>query len=109
MMPAVSVAALRTRLTPASSVHSAAATDAAAPAPRPWKALVLGCLALAALSLLLRRSRPTTRGRGSSGAARSCTSTSSPRHGPSWKPLPVIFTTPFSLLGDDGAPLACGS
>ena len=25
--------------------------------------------------------------------------------GPSWKPLPVIFTTPFSLAGDDGAPL----
>ena len=25
--------------------------------------------------------------------------------GPSWKPLPVIFTTPFSFAGDDGAPL----
>ena len=25
--------------------------------------------------------------------------------GPSWKPLPVLFTTPFSLAGDDGAPL----
>jgi hypothetical protein len=24
--------------------------------------------------------------------------------GPSWKPLPVLFTTPFSLFGDDGAP-----
>jgi hypothetical protein len=24
--------------------------------------------------------------------------------GPSWKPLPVLFTTPFSLLGDDAAP-----
>lgn len=23
--------------------------------------------------------------------------------GPSWKPLPVLFTTPFSLLGDDAA------
>lgn len=23
--------------------------------------------------------------------------------GPSWKPLPVLFTTPFSLFGDDGA------
>ena len=25
--------------------------------------------------------------------------------GPSWKPLPVIFTTPFSLLGDSAAPV----
>ena len=25
--------------------------------------------------------------------------------GPCWKPLPVIFTTPFCLAGDDGAPL----
>jgi hypothetical protein len=24
--------------------------------------------------------------------------------GPSWKPLPVLFTTPFSLFGDDAAP-----
>jgi hypothetical protein len=24
--------------------------------------------------------------------------------GPSWKPLPVLFTTPFSLFGDDTAP-----
>jgi hypothetical protein len=24
--------------------------------------------------------------------------------GPSWKPLPVLFTAPFSLLGDDAAP-----
>src|SRR3954451_10169134 len=25
--------------------------------------------------------------------------------GPSWKPLPVLFTIPFSLAGDNGAPL----
>lgn len=25
-------------------------------------------------------------------------------HGPSWKPLPVLFTTPFALLGDSAAP-----
>ena len=24
--------------------------------------------------------------------------------GPSWKPLPVLFTAPFSLFGDDAAP-----
>ena len=49
-----------------------------APAPaRPWRLLVLGCLALAgAVAAAGRRSRPTTRGRGSSGAARSRTSIS---------------------------------
>jgi hypothetical protein len=26
------------------------------------------------------------------------------REGPSWKPLPVIFTTPFALFGEDTAP-----
>ena len=52
MMPGVSVAALRTRLTPAATVRSTDAVDAATRAPRPWKLLVLGCLALAALSLL---------------------------------------------------------
>jgi hypothetical protein len=26
------------------------------------------------------------------------------RTGPSWKPLPVLFTTPFALFGDDTAP-----
>jgi hypothetical protein len=26
------------------------------------------------------------------------------REGPSWKPLPVLFTTPFALFGDDTAP-----
>ncbi len=25
--------------------------------------------------------------------------------GPSWKPLPVLFTVPFSLVGDDAAPM----
>lgn len=27
-------------------------------------------------------------------------------YGPSWKPLPVLFTTPFALLGDSAAPAA---
>src|SRR3954465_14712848 len=74
------------------------------PAP-PWRLLVLGCLALAGLSLLLA-SVPTYDpwawiiwGRE---VAHLDLVTST---GPSWKPLPVIFTTPFSLAGDDGAPL----
>src|SRR3954465_10222473 len=74
------------------------------PAP-PWRLLVLGCLALAGLSLLLA-SVPTYDpwawiiwGRE---VAHLDLIT---KTGPSWKPLPVIFTTPFSLAGDDGAPL----
>src|SRR3954470_7552884 len=79
--------------------------DAAAAPARPWRLLVLGCLALAALSLLLP-SVPTYDpwawiiwGRE---VAHLDLIT---KTGPSWKPLPVLFTTPFSLAGDDGAPL----
>src|SRR3954470_23775972 len=79
--------------------------DAAPPPARPWRLLVLGCLALAALSLLLP-SVPTYDpwawiiwGRE---VAHLDLIT---KTGPSWKPLPVIFTAPFSLAGDDGAPL----
>jgi hypothetical protein len=79
---------------------------AAATRARPWRALLLGCLALAALSLLLP-SVPTYDpwawiiwGREILHGDLVTTT------GPSWKPLPVLFTTPFSLLGDDGAPLA---
>src|SRR3954468_13485840 len=79
--------------------------DAAHAPARPWRLLVLGCLALAGLSLLWP-SVPTYDpwawiiwGRE---VAHLDLVTST---GPSWKPLPVIFTTPFSLAGDDGAPL----
>jgi len=77
-----------------------------APAPaHPWKLLLAGCLALAALSLLLP-SVPTYDPWawiiwGREIAHLDLVTTT----GPSWKPLPVIFTTPFSLAGDDGAPL----
>jgi len=72
---------------------------------RPWKLLVLACLALSALTLL-GPSVPTYDpwawiiwGREiAHGDLVTMT-------GPSWKPLPVLFTTPFSLAGDDGAPL----
>jgi hypothetical protein len=66
--------------------------------------LLLGCLALAALSLLTV-SAPTYDpwawiiwGREITGWDLVTTD------GPSWKPLPVLFTTPFALLGDDVAP-----
>jgi hypothetical protein len=71
---------------------------------RPWKLLVLGCLALAALSLLLP-STPTYDpwawiiwGREVMHLDLVTTD------GPSWKPLPVFFTAPFSLVGDGPAP-----
>jgi len=80
------------------------AAEAIAPPPRPWKALVLACLGLAALSLL-GPSEPTYDpwawiiwGRQITELDLSTTS------GPSWKPLPILFTTPFALFGDDAAP-----
>src|SRR4051812_46945593 len=81
------------------------ATDVTSAPARPWKLLLLGCFALAALSLLLP-SVPTYDPWawiiwGREVAHLDLVTTT----GPSWKPLPVIFTTPFSLAGDDGAPL----
>ena len=81
-------------------------TTDTAPAPaHPWKLLLAGCFALAGLSLLLP-SVPTYDPWawiiwGREIAHLDLVTTT----GPSWKPLPVIFTTPFSLAGDDGAPL----
>lgn len=79
--------------------------DAPPPKARPWKLLLLACFALAGLSLLLP-SVPTYDPWawiiwGREVAQGDLVTTT----GPSWKPLPVIFTTPFSLAGDDGAPL----
>ena len=66
--------------------------------------LVLGCLALAALAHLLPAA-PTYDpwawiiwGREITAGALDT------RTGPSWKPLPVLFTTPFALTGDRWAP-----
>jgi hypothetical protein len=71
---------------------------------RPVALLVLGCVALAALSLLLP-STPTYDpwawiiwGREVMHLDLVTT------EGPSWKPLPVLFTAPFSLFGDGAAP-----
>jgi hypothetical protein len=86
-------------------LHRAAGGPAAPSGPaRPWRMLVLGSLALAALSLLAP-STPTYDpwawiiwGREVMQLDLVTTD------GPSWKPLPVLFTAPFSLLGDDAAP-----
>src|SRR5215212_6561160 len=70
----------------------------------PWKAVVLACLGLAALSLL-GPSTPTYDpwawiiwGREIAHLDLNTVS------GPSWKPLPILFTTPFALFGDSAAP-----
>src|SRR5439155_9122802 len=72
----------------------------------PWRAVLFACLALATLSLLLP-SAPTydpwawiVWGREIAHLDLVTTG------GPSWKPLPVLFTAPFSVLGDVGAPAA---
>ena len=87
-------------------VPTSSATPGAAPPGQPWRLLVAGCLALAVLSLLLP-SVPTYDpwawliwGREIVHGDLATTV------GPSWKPLPVLFTTPFALLGDTAAPLA---
>ena len=90
---------------PLERLRAAAAAPVPQPAStRPWLALVLGCIALAALSLLLP-STPTYDPWawiiwGREVVQLDLVTTA----GPSWKPLPVFFTAPFSLLGDDAAP-----
>ena len=71
---------------------------------RPWRLLVLACLALATLTLL-GATVPTYDpwawiiwGREVMHLELVTTD------GPSWKPLPVLFTAPFSLAGDEAAP-----
>jgi hypothetical protein len=83
------------------------AVAAAAPPPgpaRPWRLAVLASFALAALSLL-GPSTPTYDPWawilwGREVVHLDLVTTD----GPSWKPLPIFFTAPFSLLGDEAAP-----
>jgi hypothetical protein len=66
--------------------------------------LLLGCLAVAALSLLMV-SAPTYDPWAWIIWGREITQWDLvTTNGPSWKPLPVLFTSPFALAGDDGAP-----
>ena len=92
---------------PAPPVPVAVPAAAGSATRRPWPPiwlLVVGSLALAALSLLLP-STPTYDPWAWIIWGREITQwdlvTS---QGPSWKPLPVLFTTPFALFGDDTAP-----
>ena len=102
MMPAVSVTALRSRLTPPRRPRRDG--DAATPCRGRGRRSSSPASAWPRCRCSARPRRPTTRGRGSSGAARSATSTSTRVSGPSWKPLPVLFTTVFAFFGDAAAP-----
>ncbi|HTE58839.1 MAG TPA: hypothetical protein VK631_00720 [Solirubrobacteraceae bacterium] len=77
---------------------------------RPWAGghgvalLVLGCLLLAVLAHTLPAG-PTYDPWAWISWGREITEWNlDTRTGPSWKPLPVLFTTPFALAGDDAAP-----
>lgn len=71
---------------------------------RPWRLLVLGCLVVAALAHLLPAA-PTYDPWAWIIWGREITELAlDTRTGPSWKPLPVLFTTPFALAGDTWAP-----
>jgi hypothetical protein len=82
----------------------ARAQPAAGERPRPWRLLVLGCLVLAALAQYLPAA-PTYDPWAWLVWGREITEWDlDTRTGPSWKPLPVLFTTPFALAGDAAAP-----
>jgi hypothetical protein len=86
---------LRPSGTPAEPVSGAA---------RPWRLLILACLVLAALAQYLPAG-PTYDPWAWLIWGREITEWDlDTRTGPSWKPLPVLFTTPFALAGDTAAP-----
>ena len=66
--------------------------------------LAAGCLALAALSLLLPSSPTYDPWAWIIWGREIVELDLNTREGPSWKPLPVLFTTVFALFGDDAAP-----
>ena len=89
---------------PPRSAAVAAGGRLAATRGRMWP-LVLGCLALSALSLLTV-SAPTYDPWAWIIWGREITQWDLVTlEGPSWKPLPVMFTTVFALFGDDAAPM----
>jgi hypothetical protein len=78
----------------------------ASAAPHPFKWALAGCLVLALLSLVTP-SEPTYDPWAWIIWGREITEWDlDTMEGPSWKPLPIFFTTPFALLGDDVAPAA---
>jgi hypothetical protein len=92
------------RIAPAApSSESGAPAEPAGDGPqrvRPWRLLIAGCLALAALTLLTY-TQPTYDPYAWLLWGRQITELDlDTMHGPSWKPLPILFTTPFALAGD---------
>jgi hypothetical protein len=75
------------------------------PRARPWRLLVLVCLALAALSLLGPHSPTYDPWAWLIWGREIIHLDLSTSAGPSWKPLPVAFTTVFALFGSGPAPL----
>jgi hypothetical protein len=92
---------------PAPPREAAAPADGRIAADRPRRPmwlLLLGCLAISALSLLFV-SAPTYDPWAWIIWGREITQWDLvTTEGPSWKPLPVLFTTPFALFGDAAAP-----
>src|SRR3954452_19200753 len=89
---------------PRAASASTAAGAPPRPRPRPWKAVVLACLGLAALSLF-GPAEPTYDPWAWIIWGREITHIDlNTVRGPSWKPLPILFTTPFALLGSWAAP-----
>jgi hypothetical protein len=79
-------------------------TGAAVPGPRPWRALVLGCVALAALARLLPAAPTYDPWAWIIWGREIAHLDLDTLTGPSWKPLPVLFTTVFSVTGAHVAP-----
>jgi hypothetical protein len=72
---------------------------------RPWRLLLAVCVGLAALSLLWTRSPTYDPWAWLIWGRQIIHLELHTVGGPSWKPLPVIFTTPFAAVGSGAAPL----
>src|SRR5215210_7715073 len=101
MIRSVSATA-RLRALPA--VRPQRGAEAAMPPARPWKALLLACLGIAALSLLGPATLTYDPWAWAIWGREIIHLDLNTVSGPSWKPLPILFTTPFALFGDDAAP-----
>ena len=83
-----------------------AATDRVGARPRPpLRLLVLASVAVAALSLLGPHALTYDPTAWLIWGREIVDGQLETRYGPSWKPFPLLFTTPFALLGDDAAAL----
>src|SRR4051812_21940555 len=71
---------------------------------RSWLLMLGGCVLLAVLSLALPGEPTYDPTSWIIWGREIAEGTLSTTRGPSWKPLPILFTTPFSLFGDGAAP-----